>query len=142
MDHTSFASPFRIHLSSHSHLTLTPHTHTSHTHLTHTPHTHTHLTLTHLTPTHPHTLQKRHILEQMEQLEPRVSALEEDLSEEGESEEEEEEEEEEERVSPNTLSPNHSLVTDASLPSMLISLPLVPPSSAPQAVSQSTQRSS
>ena len=47
---------------------------------------------------HTHPLQKRHILEQMEQLEPRVSALEEDLSEEGESEEEEEEEEEEERV--------------------------------------------
>ena len=75
---------------------LFTHTHT----LPHTPTPHTHTSHTHLTPTHAHTLQKRHILEQMEQLEPRVSALEEDLSEEGESEEEEEEEEEEERVRP------------------------------------------
>ena len=88
MDHTSFASPFHTHLSLHTHT----HSHTL-PHLTHTPHTHT-------SPTHARTLQKRHILEQMEQLEPRVSALEEDLSEEGESEEEEEEEEEEERVRP------------------------------------------
>ena len=44
----------------------------------------------------------------MEQLEPRVSVLEEDLSEEGESEEEEEEEEEEEKVRLDTISLNQS----------------------------------
>ena len=43
----------------------------------------------------------------MEQLEPRVSVLEEDLSEEGESEEEEEEEEDE-KVRPDTISLNQS----------------------------------
>lgn len=41
-------------------------------------------------------LQKRHVLEQTEQLEPRVSALDEDL--EADEDEEEEEEEEEENV--------------------------------------------
>ena len=56
---------------------------------------------------HAHNLQKCHILEQMEQLEPRVSVLEEELSEEGESEEEEEEEEEE-KVRPDTISLNQS----------------------------------
>ena len=41
-------------------------------------------------------LQKRHVLEQTEQLEPRVSALDEDLEGDDEDEEEEDEEEEEE----------------------------------------------
>ena len=44
-------------------------------------------------------LQKRHVLEQSEQLEPRVSALDEDLEADEDDEEEEEEEEEEENVS-------------------------------------------
>jgi len=83
------------------------------------------------THTFTHPLQRRHILEQMEQLEPRVSALEEDLSEEGESEEEEEEEEEERvRISvQNCIDQIHY---------SLLSSPTVPPSP-PQTVPQSIQ---